>query len=103
MIRHVCLTLFPTVYAILLTTRVIPPPNPGATPIIPAGATGPEAASIRYAHDAATLAFNTFHNVDHALCQQLLGAAKDTCVRVKRRIQYTGSAHPFVQDLCRYL
>ena len=43
---HLCLTLSPTVYVTLSTTRVIPPLNPGATPVIPAGATGPEAASI---------------------------------------------------------
>ena len=66
---HLCLTLSPTIYATLLTTRVVSPPNPGATPVIPAGATGPEAESIRYAHDAATLAFNTFNNVNHVLCQ----------------------------------
>ena len=44
---HLCLTLSPTVYATLSTTLVFPTPNPGATPVIPAGATGPEAASIR--------------------------------------------------------
>ena len=75
---HLCLTLHPTIYANPLTTRVVPLLNPGATPVIPAGATGPKAASIRYTHDAATLAFNTFANVDHELCQQLLGAVDDT-------------------------
>ena len=75
---HLCLTLSPTVYATLSTTRVVPLLNPGAMPIIPAGATSPEAASIRYAHDAATLAFNTFANVDRALRQQLLCAVEDT-------------------------
>ena len=75
---HLFLTLSPTVYATLSTTRFAPPFNPGATPVIPARETGPESASIRYAHDAATLAFNTFANVDHALRQQLLGAIDDT-------------------------
>ena len=82
---HLCLTLSPTVYANLSKTRVVPPPNPGATLVIPAGATGPEAASICYAHNAATLAFNTFNNVDCALHQQLLGAVKDTFLRVKHK------------------
>ena len=91
---HLCLTLPPTVYTTLLTTRVGPPINPGATPFILEGATGPEAAIIRYAHDAATLAFNTFHNVDRALCQQLLGAVKDTFMRVKHKPHqgYSGSS-----------
>ena len=75
---HLCLTLSPTVYATPSTTRVAPHLNTGANPFILAGATVPEAASIRYAHDAATLAFNTFTNVDRALCQQLLGAVDDT-------------------------
>ena len=73
---HLCLTLSPTVYATLLTIRFIPPPNPGATLVIPAGITGPEAASIGYAHFLATLDFNTFWNVDRALCQQLMGTIK---------------------------
>ena len=41
----------------------------------------------------ATLAFNIFRNVDHALLQQLLGAVKDNSVRVKHRPhrEYSGS------------
>ena len=34
-LRHLCLTLSPTVYAALLTTRDVVPPNPRATPVIP--------------------------------------------------------------------
>ena len=71
---HLCLTLSPTVYATLLTTRVVPPLNIGATPVIPAGVTSPKAASIRYAHDAVTIAFNVYC----ALRQQLLGSVEDT-------------------------
>ena len=91
---HLCLTLSPTVYATLLTTRVVSPPNPGAMPVIPAGATGPKAASIRYAHDVATLAVNTFNNVDRALFQQLLGVVKYTFLRVKHKPHrgYSGSS-----------
>ena len=91
---HLCLTLPPTVYTTLSTTQVIPPPNTGATPVVPEGATGPEAASIQYAHDADTLAFNTFHNVNRALHQQLIGAVEDTLVRVKHKPHqgYSGSS-----------
>ena len=93
-LRHLCRTLSPTVYATLLTTQVVSPPNPGATPVIPAGTTVPEAASICYAHDAATLAFNTFRNADHALHCQLMGAVKDNSVQVKHRPHrgYSGSS-----------
>ena len=91
---HLCLTLSPTVYATVLTTRFVPPCNNGAIPVIPAGATGPEAASIRYAHDTATLEFNTFHNVDRALIQKLLGAIEDTFVLIKQKPHrgYSGSS-----------
>ena len=91
---HLCLNLPPTVYAALLATKVVPPLNPGTTPIIPSGATGPKAASIRYAHNAATLAFNTFSNANHALRQQFLGAVKDTFLRVKHKPhhRYSGSS-----------
>ena len=70
---HLCLTLSPTVYVTLSTTRVVPPLNPGATPVIPAGAIGPEATSIRYAQDAVTLAFNTFLNVTARCANNFLG------------------------------
>ena len=91
---HLCLTLSSTVYSTLLTKRVVPPINPVSTPVIPAGATKPEAASIRYAHDAATLAFNTFSNIDRALRQKLLGAVEDTFLRVnhKPHSRYSGSS-----------
>ena len=69
----------------LAATQVMPPSNPGATPVIPEGATGPKAATILYAHDTATLDFNTFWNTYRALWQQLLGAVEDNLVRVKHR------------------
>ena len=95
-IGHLCPTLPPTVYAIFLETRVVTPPNPGAKPVILAGATGTKAASIRYAHDAETLALNTFRNVDRALQQQLLGSVKDNFIQVKHRPHrgYSGSSMP---------
>ena len=50
--------------------------------------------SIQYAHDAATLAFNTFSNVDPALRQQLLGSVKDMLLQVlhKPHRGYSGSS-----------
>ena len=80
-LRHLCHALSPTVYATPLTTLVVPPPNPGAAPFIPVGTTRPEEASLQCSHDAATVVFNTFQNVDHALRQQLMGAVEDNLVR----------------------
>ena len=90
---HLCLILSPTFYATLSTTRVVPPTNTRATPVIPAGTNRPEAASICYTHDVAMLVFNTFSNVDRALRQKLLGAVEDTFVKVKhkRHRGYSGS------------
>ena len=84
-LRHLCITLSLTFYATLLVTQAVPPPNPGATLVVPVGTTRPEAVSIRYAHDAATLTCNTFQNVYHALRQQRMGAVEENCVRVKHR------------------
>ena len=99
---HLCLTLSPTVYATLSTTRVVPPLNPGAMPVIPAVATGPEAASILYAHVAATLAFNTFTGVNRALHQQLLGAVDNTFLRVLHKPHHRYS-RPRTLDLLTHL
>ena len=45
------LTLSPTVYATLLATLFVPPPNPGATATTPYTATTLQTSSIRQAHD----------------------------------------------------
>ena len=99
---RMCLTLSPTVYVTLSTTQVSPPTNTGETPVIPAGTTRPKAAFIRYAHDAATLAFNTFNNADRALCQKILGAIEDTFVRVKHK-QHRGYSGFSTLDLLIHL
>ena len=99
---HLCLTLSPTIYATLLITIVVSPLNPGATPIIPAKATGPEAASIPYMHNAATLAFYTFSNVDRALRQQLLGAVKDTFLQVNHK-PHRGYSRSSTLDLLTHI
>ena len=75
-----------------------PPLNPGATPVTPEGATGPKSASIRYTHDAATLALKCFWNVDRPLWQKLLGAVEDNFIRVKNRT-HQGYSGPSTLDL----
>ena len=85
MLGHLCLNSPPTVYATFSTTRFVPHTNLGATPVIPEGTTGPEEAFFCYAHNATTLTFNTFHNVNRALIEQLLGAVEDNFVRFKHK------------------
>ena len=99
---HMCLTLSSTVYTTLLTTRFVTPPNPGETPVIRSGATRPEAASIRYAHEVATLAFNTFNKVNRALFQKLLSAIKYTFLRVKHKSNHGYSGYSTL-DLLTHL
>ena len=70
--------------------------------VIPAGATGTKAASIRYAHDTATLAFNTFRNVYCALWKKLLGAVKENFKRIKHR-PYRGYSVSIMLDLLTHL
>ena len=79
-LRHLCLTLSPTVYVILLVTPVLPPPNPRAALIIPVCDIGRELESLRYAHNAATVAFSTFQNIYRNLFQQLMGSIEDKFV-----------------------
>ena len=84
-VGHLCLNLYPAVYATLSATKVVPPPNTGAAPVILAGATGPKAASLRYSHNVTKIAFNMFQNIDCALRQKLLGTVKENFVRVLYR------------------
>ena len=100
---HLCLTLPPTVYATPLTTRVAPPLNPGAMPVILSVTTIPEAASIWYANDAARLDFNTFANVDRALRQwrrrrHVPSSAPQAALWVQR-IQHAGYAYSRLRDI----
>ena len=101
-LRYLCFTLSPTVYATLLTTQVVPSLNPGATPVIPAGVTGPEAPFIRYTYDAATIAFIIISTVDRALRQQLLGAVEEMFLRVKHKLHHGYSGNSTL-DLLNHL
>ena len=99
---NLCLTYTPTVYENLLATPVVPPPNTRAAPVIPAGAIGPGSAPLRYAHNAATIAFTMFQNMDRALCQQILGSAEEKFVRVLHR-PHRGYSGSITMDLLTHL
>ena len=99
---HLCLTLSYAVYATLLTTIFVPPLTPVAKPVIPAGTTGPKAASIRYAHDSTTLDFKTFFNVDRTQIQQLIGGVKYTFLQVKHK-PHRGYSRTSMLDLLTHL
>ena len=61
------ITLSPTVYATLLATLFVFPPNPGATVTIPSTATASKFSSIRRAHDESQEIFKEYDNTDQAL------------------------------------
>ena len=80
----------------------MPPPNTGVVPVIPVGATGPEAATLECAHGAETVAFNVFQNMDCVLRRQLIGAVKDNFVRVLHR-PHLGYSRSSTMDLLTHL
>jgi hypothetical protein len=75
------LTFPPAVYATLSATAFIPPVNPGPTPTIPEGSTGPQIAEIRFSFTSATAIFKDYSLADKALKQLLLSAVDDMFVR----------------------
>jgi hypothetical protein len=75
------LTVSPTVYNTLSATPFVPPVNPGPSPIVPDGSTGPQIADIRYEFTTATTVFKQYDLADKALKQLLLGAVDDMFVR----------------------
>ena len=75
------LTLSTTVYATLLTTLFVPPPNPGATATISSTATASQTSSIRRAHDEFQDIFKEYDNTNNALKHLLIGAVDDIFLR----------------------
>ena len=75
------LTLSPTVYATLLATLFVPPPNPGATATINSTATASQTSSIRRSHDESQEVFNKYDNTDKSLKNLLISAFDDIFLR----------------------
>jgi hypothetical protein len=75
------LTVSPAVYANLSVVPFVPPVNPGPTPHIPDGTTGPQTANIRAAFAEATDLFKRYSTTDKALKQLLVGAVDEMFIR----------------------
>lgn len=75
------LTVSPAVYATLSAVPFVPPANPGASPDIPDGSTGPQIANFRLTFVEETKLFKEYDLADKALKQLLLGAVDDMFVR----------------------
>lgn len=96
------LTVSPAVYATLSAVPFIPPPNPGPSPIIPEGSTGPQIANIRVAFVEATNLFTQYSTTDKALKQLLVGAVDDMFIR-SLQTKYLGYLNVSTRQLLDHL
>ena len=74
------LPVSPAVYATLSGIALVVPVNPGASPIIPDGATCPQINDLWYTFQAATALFNKCDRTDKALSQLILSAVEEMYV-----------------------
>ena len=96
------LTVKQAVYDSLSSTAFVPPVNPGANPVIPAGATGPATAELRRIHKEQVEEFQVYTNTDNALKSQLIAAVDETYIRPKRN-KYVGYANVTTKELLDHL
>ena len=68
------ITVEPAIYTTLSATPFQTPPNPGATPVFPVGATSPAIANIRVVFVEETANFNQYIAVSNALAAQIIEA-----------------------------
>ena len=85
------LTVTLVLYQNLAATVFISPTNPGPTPIIPTGATGPQIAWLEEEHTEATRSWKEYLAINKTLKQQLLGAFDDMYYRCLQNC-HTGHA-----------
>ena len=96
------LTVSPAVYANLSAAPFVPPTNPGPTPIIPAGAQGPQIANIRTEFLEATELFRHYSTTDKALKQLLVGAVDEMFIR-RLQTKYLGYLNVSTRQLLDHL
>ena len=96
------LTLSPTVYATLLATLFVPPPNPGATATIPSIVTAAQTSSIHQSHDESQEVFKEYDNTDKSL-KNLLISAVDNIFLCAIRTRYMGYANITTRQMLTHL
>ena len=96
------LTVTLVLYQNLAATVFISPTNPGPTPIIPTGATGPQIAWLEEEHTEATRSWKEYMATDKALKQQLLSAFDDMYYHSLRNI-HTGYARVTTRQILDHL
>jgi hypothetical protein len=96
------ITVEPAIYTTLSATPFDIPPNPGATPVFPAGATGPVIANIRVVFSEETANFNQYIAVSNALAAQIIEAI-DPMYLAGLRVPYIGLGTRTPRDLLAHL
>ncbi len=74
---HLGISVTAAVYNTLSAIPFVPPVNPGAAPVFPDGAQGPQIANIRLVFDEAQIMFNTYQNVQKAISALIIGAVDE--------------------------
>jgi hypothetical protein len=96
------LTITPAEYNTLSAVQFIPPGNPGSTPVIPAGSTGPQISAVIRQHGLSANLFKEYLATDKALKQQIIGAVPATYLRTLRN-RITGFANVTTLQLLSHL
>ena len=96
------LTVSPAVYATLSAVPFVPPINPGPTPIIPPGSTGPQIANIRATFVEDTDLFKQYSTTDKALKQLLIAAVEEMFIRCLQT-KYLGYLNVSTRDILDHL
>jgi hypothetical protein len=74
---HLGISVTPAVYDTLSATPFVAPVNPGAAPVFPNGAQGPQIENIRRIFEEEQSIFNTYQNVQKAISALMIGAVDE--------------------------
>jgi hypothetical protein len=99
---HLALTLSNAVYANLSPISFMVPPNPGATPIIPAGATAAQTSSLERQHTESLRIWREYNIVQDALKHQLMQAIDPIYIESLNN-RYTGFAGVMIWQVINHL
>lgn len=96
------LTVKQDIYDTLSDVPFDVPANPGAEPVIPAGASGPAIVELWCVHKEQVKEFITYTNMDKSLKSQLIATVDEAYIRPKRN-KYVGYANVTTKELLEYL
>jgi len=88
LLGHLGISVTAVVYDTLSAHPFVAPINPGATPVFPAGAQGPQIENIRRIFREDQIVFNTYQNVLKAISSLMIGAVDP--------IYFQALSHPLV-------